>query len=41
MCKSVDIGKFRPHKDAKLIVVIQDQILEDGICCSGVLGQNF
>lgn len=41
MYKSMDIGKYRPHKDAKLITGVQDQILVGGICCSRILGQYF
>lgn len=37
----MNIGKYRPHKDAKLITGVKDQILVGGMYCSRILGQYF
>lgn len=41
MCTSMDLGKYRPHNSAKLIIGVQDETLLGGICFSGILGQYF
>ena len=37
----MDIAKYRPHQDGKLIIGIQDQILLGGLCFSRILGHYF
>lgn len=37
----MDTGKYRPHKDAKLIIGVQNQIVVGKMYCSRILGQYF